>query len=372
MPRRKAILFLGPQIYGAPGGVQTYMRRLREILSLYGQQQDYHVHALSLMDRDEDESLHSHPVSFSRFEHAAGNKLGFGLKAWKHSIRFNTRLAVVGHLGQSPVAWSLKQIGLLGRYILVLHGIEAWRRVPFADRRAASGAVRIVATTNYTAEEFSKQNGIRTDLIQVIPLSLAEQEIDLPLDRRSNDLAFRVLTVARLAQSDSYKGVDYLIRAMAVVRGKGHKVHLNIVGDGDDVPRLSGIASELALPSDTVSFYGLVPQDKLRSLYRECDVLALPSRNEGFGLVFLEAMRYGKPCIGGNHGGTPEVITHGIDGFLVEHGDIKRLAEYLCKLSQDHQLREQLGQNAYRKVKDEFLFPHMQANWFSLLDEALK
>ena len=114
-----------------------------------------------------------------------------------------------------------------------------------------------------------------------------------------------------------------------------------------------------------------VPDEKLCLLYQECDVFAMPSSKEGFGIVFLEAMRHGKPCIGGNHGGTPEVIDHGVDGYLVNYGDVAQLTRYVVELSQNADLRRDMGLKGYQKVKAGYLFPHMRDNWFSLLNQAV-
>jgi glycosyltransferase involved in cell wall biosynthesis len=80
-------------------------------------------------------------------------------------------------------------------------------------------------------------------------------------------------------------------------------------------------------------------------------------------------MRFGKPCIGGRHGGTPEVIDHGVDGFLVEHADVGSLAQYLMDLSERPWLRWEMGLRAFAKVRSKYLFKHMRESWFGLLDD---
>jgi glycosyltransferase involved in cell wall biosynthesis len=120
-----------------------------------------------------------------------------------------------------------------------------------------------------------------------------------------------------------------------------------------------------------VTFLGAVSDERLRLLYQECDVFAMPSKGEGFGIVFLEAMHQGKPCIGGNHGGTPEVIDHGANGYLVDYGDVEQLAHYLMELFRKTDLRWNMGLKGYQKVEARYLFSHMRNNWFGLLEETL-
>jgi glycosyltransferase involved in cell wall biosynthesis len=130
-----------------------------------------------------------------------------------------------------------------------------------------------------------------------------------------------ILTATRLTYSDRYKGVDQLIAAMPAVRAAEPEAQLRIVGRGNDLPRLQGIARQHRVLGAGVEFLGGVDDKQLRQELRRSRLFALPSKSEGFGLVFLEAMAQGCPCLGARAGGTPEVITPET-GTLVEFGDI--------------------------------------------------
>src|SRR5205814_6993869 len=93
---------------------------------------------------------------------------------------------------------------------------------------------------------------------------------------------------------------------------------------GDDVPRLQELCSRLGV-ADAVTFTGFIDDQRLAEELSRCRMFALPSRKEGFGLVFLEAMARGRPCLGARAGGVPEVITEST-GMLVEYGDVAQLA----------------------------------------------
>jgi glycosyltransferase involved in cell wall biosynthesis len=120
-----------------------------------------------------------------------------------------------------------------------------------------------------------------------------------------------------------------------------------------------------------VQFLGAVSDSELHTQYQKCDVFAMPSKCEGFGIVFLEAMRYGKPCIGGNHGGTPEVIDHGVNGFLVDHDDAPLIATYLRQLAEQPSTVECMGRNAQTAVENKYLYTHLEKRWLCLLEELL-
>ena len=133
-----------------------------------------------------------------------------------------------------------------------------------------------------------------------------------------------ILVVTRLLAADRYKGVQTIIEAMPAVRAAIPAAQLRIVGRGDDLPRLRGIAAQLGV-TDTVTFTGFVEDAQLQRELDECRLFALPSRKEGFGLVFLEAMARSRPCLGARAGGVPEVISEE-SGVLIEYGDIPGIA----------------------------------------------
>ena len=365
-----SILLLAPQLQ-VPGGIQTYMRRLREIVSAYGQTRGHQTCCVSLLDRqDERSDPHTGSGEHGAFVGCRGNKMMFALKAIGLAGKYLGSLMIVGHLGQSPVAWGLKRLGIIRSYVLVIYGIEAWKKVSWLDRQAARDAECIVAITDYTAVEFCKRNDLPYERPRIIPPTLAEEEISAPLGNPEPLTELKVLTVGRLSAYDRLKGIDTLISAVHKAGQAGAKLRLRIVGDGDDKGSLENLVARLGLDGQ-VDFVGWVPEDKLHHFYQACDVFAMPSKKEGFGIVFLEAMRYGKPCIGGNYGGTPEVITHGVDGYLVDYGDVHQLARYLIEFLQRPEIRREMGLKGYEKVKARYLFSHMRDNWFALLDELI-
>jgi glycosyltransferase involved in cell wall biosynthesis len=360
------MLLLAPQLHDCLGGTQAYMRRLLEILSAYGRERGSRLQCLSFGDAPRAGPAHAPLREQARFESFGGSKPGFARGALRVAWGSRPHMTVVGHLGLGPLAWMLKGLGLTRAYVLLIHGIEAWTEVPRLDRRAARGAACIVAFSRYTAREFCRRNGVPQDRVRLIPLALAEEALEPPDGRRAGP-GLSVLTVARLSADDRDKGVDTLIEAAARARSGGVDLHLTVVGEGDDRPRLARIAARLGLDGH-VAFAGAVADGRLCELYRECDVFAMPSRKEGLGIVFLEAMRFGKPCIGGNHGGTPEILTDGENGYLVQHGDVGQLAHRLVQLAQEPELRRALGVRGYERVAAGYLLPHMRERWFSLLD----
>ena len=153
------------------------------------------------------------------------------------------------------------------------------------------------------------------------------------------------------------KGSLHLLAALRALRAEGLPVELVCAG-----PMLSDFQAALAaLPPAAraaVHALGFVSEDAKRDLLSAADILALPSRTESFGLVFLEAWANGKPVIGARAGAIPAVVSDGTDGLLVEFGDVPALAAAIRRLLEDPGLRAELGRNGRRKVVDE-------AEWFA-------
>ncbi len=166
----------------------------------------------------------------------------------------------------------------------------------------------------------------------------------------------RILHVARLVAK---KGTDDLLRAFALVRTAVPDAELVIVGDGPLHAALNDLATELAV-ADAVRFLGAQPHGETLRLLAESQVLCLPSvtaangDQEGLGMVLLEAGASGKPVVGTDHGGIPEAVTDGTNGFLVPERKPADLAERLVALLRDPQLCDQFGKAGRNLVRERF------------------
>ncbi len=160
-----------------------------------------------------------------------------------------------------------------------------------------------------------------------------------------------ILSVARLFEG---KGQRELIRAFERVAEERPRAHLVIVGE--DAPHLQGksfraelesLASTLAL-TERITFTG--QRSDIPELMAACDVFALPSFEEPFGLVYLEAMASAKPVVSLTDGGTPEVVVHGETGLLSPPWDVPRLAEHLTQLLADEACAKRMGNAGRERV----------------------
>lgn len=149
------------------------------------------------------------------------------------------------------------------------------------------------------------------------------------------------------------KGLETLIRAVArLPRGS---VVLNIVGREDAAPgyvtSLRKQVRQLKV-TESVHFRGYMPSEGLRTLLRRMHVLMVPSRYEGFGIVYLEGMAFGLPAIAGNRGATKEIITPGVNGYLVPPGDVTAIARRMAELHRNREHLTRLGTAALVRFRE--------------------
>ena len=169
---------------------------------------------------------------------------------------------------------------------------------------------------------------------------------DEVLSRHNLDEERVVLFVGALTRWHRYKGLDVLIRSMALLRSDPLAARLLVVGGGELSVEYVKLAAELGI-RDRVIFAGNVPDDDLPKYYACADLFALPSKNrsEGFGLTILEANATGKPALGTRVGGIPSVIHDGYNGLLVSPNDPEALAEAIREALENDDLLKQMGKN---------------------------
>ena len=146
------------------------------------------------------------------------------------------------------------------------------------------------------------------------------------------------------------KNLPHIVDAFMKIRAN-MKAKLLLVGDGPEKHRVMDQVKGSPYMKD-VLFLG--KQENLAELYAISDLKLLLSQQESFGLVLLEAMACGVPCIGTNVGGIPEVIEHGVDGYIVELGDTEAVAAYATHLLQDEEQLLRFREAAIRAVSEKF------------------
>ncbi|GAH50626.1 unnamed protein product, partial [marine sediment metagenome] len=158
-------------------------------------------------------------------------------------------------------------------------------------------------------------------------------------------------TVIFVGRLEERKGLSLLLQAFKQVLTQ-IDAHLVIVGSGDQKP-YKQLACSLGV-MNRVIFTGHVDELSLRKLYSICDVFALSSRLEGFGLTIIEAMSAGKPVVATKVGGIPEIVNSGENGILVEVDDLDGLANGICTYLRDEKLAKNVGKRNAKYARERF------------------
>lgn len=353
-------LLLAPEIFASEGGIprilQLYLKALSE---LAGPTDKIRLLALNDPMLDSRDLRRTSSERLDDWYVCGGKKSRFIRAAFKLS-RHCDRI-ICGHVGQLPVALAAKTLNPRLRYHLVAHGIEVWRKFKLPERLALRGAARIFCVSDYTRRELLKYCPLPDGRAVVLHNALDPFFEIAPGDPRPERPV--ILTVARLSAAERYKGVDHLIRAMTVVRAARPDAILRVIGRGDDLHRLQRLRRELGLDG-AVEFLGFVDDRRMKAELKSCSLFALPSRCEGFGLVFLEAMACGRPCLGARAGGVPEVITPET-GVLVDFGNVSAIAAGCLEA-----LHRSWAETAILDRARHFSYSQFKARFASLLSSA--
>ena len=297
------------------------------------------------------------------------DKVRFGLTLTGSQVLARAKWILFTHLGLARV-----QHCLLPRhrspYAVFLHGIEAWRPLPARDRRLLHGAALRLANSTFTARRVMDAN---PDIGPVVacPLTLPAHARAAREEPGVRPASSTVLIVGRMSAAERYKGHDELIDAWPAVVARHPTAQLVIAGDGDDRPRLEARA-RASTAAERIHFVGFVSRDDLTRLYEQSAVFAMPSRGEGFGLVYLEAMAYGLPCIGSRQDAATEVIADGETGCLVDLDAPGQLAEAVSSLLRDPARRLRLGEAGRDRLRAQFSAEAFRARMGALLRDRLE
>jgi phosphatidylinositol alpha-1,6-mannosyltransferase len=340
------------------GGVQRVSRHLAAVLSEFAASRHLDYRLLSLNDTRE---LHRMSVGGKEFVFTGceRSKAHFAATAIRAASR-RAKLVLAGHPNLGPVAQTIKLVAPRLRTIICAHGVEVWEPLPAMRRLAMRRASVVLAPSKDTANHVAEQH-VPRERIRVLPWALDPEFEAIPANAQPGKLPHGypegrvILTVGRWLASERYKGMDTLITALPRLLTRWPELQLVAVGDGDDRVWLEELAEKNGVNRHVHFLSGLSFQE-LAACYEACEMFALPSRGEGFGLVYLEAMAHGKPVIGGAHGGAPEVIEDGVTGYLVPHGDAAQLATSIQTLLSDPALAQKMGGRGRQRVEREFRF----------------
>lgn len=351
-PLSVTTLLLFPALFSSDGGIERILRLyLKATCELAGTEDRVELIVLNDHALPADKLAPFATSALARGPVACGRKkLVCAWQALSRARRID-RL-ICGHINLIGLARLAQRLSRKLEVWLVAHGTEVWRGFSAAEQEALRAATGILCVSDYTRRELAARcPGLDATRLHVQPNAL-DPQFEAPLAGHVTKSG-AILTVSRLCRDDAYKGIDDLIRAVPTIRQNIPQARLTVIGDGDDRERLEALAQELA--PGAVTFAGRVTDRQLREALATCELFALPSRGEGFGLVYLEAMAHGKPCLAVAAAGAPEVVDPR-SGVLAQPGNAADIAAHASAA-----LARSWDSSAIRARAMEFAYPRFKA-----------
>jgi glycosyltransferase involved in cell wall biosynthesis len=258
-------------------------------------------------------------------------------------------------------------------YAVSVHGLDAFSTVQVRglsgercrqiSRRVYKDASRVICVSEHV------RDAIRKEMEETCSTSVVYNGVGsdrfTPLEPMATQ---KILSVGNLIP---IKGHIHLIRAMAAIAQEFPSLELDIIGDGAERERLATLTRQLRL-EDKVHFLGRQSRAQVAEAMRRCTIFALPSRYEGLGCVYLEAMSCGKPAIGCRGQGIAEIIQHGANGFLLERDDEHELASELSQLLREPARAHAVGIAARQTILGGFTLQHQAEDLIRIYRECLR
>ncbi|MEH2195273.1 MAG: glycosyltransferase family 4 protein [Nostoc sp.] len=357
-------VFVFLEIFAHEGGIQSY---IKDIFRAYqGLSQVYKAEVFLLRDSpDRLNPFEAENLKFHYFKNQSPHlgRLQMAAALLKCLLQNRPQQVFCGHINLAVLIQTLCQpLGI--PYTVLTYGKEVWEPLKNQERRALTSADRIWTISRYSRDRACLANGLNPKMVEMMPCAIdgdkftpGSKQPELVQKYGFTDSKV-LMTVARLWSGDIYKGVDVTIRALPQIAQVFPKVKYLVIGRGDDQPRLAQLANDLGV-SDRVVFAGFVATEELMEHYRLADAYIMPSQ-EGFGIVYLEAMACGVPVLSGDDDGSADPLQDGKLGWRVPHRSPDAVAAACIEMLQgddqrcDRQwLREQaialFGINAFQQ-----------------------
>lgn len=346
-------LLLLTEVHGR-GGIQRFNLTLLDALGAAGVRRA----VVSLVDGPTADA--GTPVVSEAFAGAGKSRAAFAWEALRALWRGPVDALLVGHVHFLALAALLRWVSPRPRtpLVLVAHGLEVWEGITGWRRWALARTAMVLCVSRYTAQRLQAQAPhVPAARFVTFPNALHEdwtRRVAGPGDAQAVPGRY-LLAVSRLEPGERQKGIVTTLEAFAAVDAPD--LSLVIAGSGGDLGFLQRVAARLGV-ADRVVFTGAVGDGELLALYRGATAFVLPSAQEGFGIVFLEAMYFGIPVIAAAEKGALDVVEDGVTGLLVPFGDVAALAAAMARLCTDTALRAKLVAGGRAQVTGQGPFTH--------------
>lgn len=363
-------LFLGIKVYFDIAGLEKFNQLfIRSILDNFN---DNKVFVNVLHDKLND-SIKPKSKRF-HYSYFGSNKSFFLLSALYKAVVSKT--IFVAHINIAPIACLLQLIFPTKNIVVIVHGLEVFLPLNFFKRRLLKISHRIITVSSFTKNVLIEKHSVEPAKIDILHNAIARdfqciqtfnknEEIYNRLPELKNK--FVLVSVCRMKSTEAYKGYDNVIKALPNLLQTIPNVHYLIIGKWDEKEkqRIDKLIEENNLP-ERVSFSGFVKQEEMIRFIQIADLFIMPSKFEGFGIVFIEAMACGLPVVAGNVDGSRDALLNGQLGRLINPESVLEIVETVNDIYLNYNSIDK-GQIMHDRVVDVFSEKHFQAKQFEIL-----
>ncbi len=362
-------IFVFLEIFSQEGGIQSY---IKDVLTAYVNLVKSQGHQSEIFLLRDGKNCHNFlDTNIIKFHYLKT------IPAWQGRLKLSTFLLMgllrekcdyifCGHINLAPlINIYSKLFGI--PYIVLTYGKEVWETLPKTKQKALQQAEQIWTISRYSRDRLCQSNQINPEKVKILPCVVdgniftpAPKPLEL-LKKYNLENSQVLMTVARLWSGDIYKGVDVTIRALPEILTVFPNVKYLVIGRGDDQPRLAQLAKDLGVEKQVI-FAGFIPTAELVNHYRVADAYIMPSQ-EGFGIVYLEAMACGIPVLAGSADGSADPLQDGRLGWQVPHRDVHQVAMACINILKGNDPRvngQWLRQKTLAKFSKESLINQLQ------------
>ncbi len=291
-------------------------------------------------------------------------------------LTFTERIDVLSAQWWAPAGLASYVVSLLtGKgFVVTTHGTDVRLLSRSKTVRWIAGpvfrkATRVTAVSSFLKEELQRHLCLEAEKIQVLPMPPGVAKFQVrPLPQNETKV---ILNISHFIQQ---KRLDVFMEACSRLRERGYRFKALCVGGGSLRKKLERQIADLNLTNpglrDSVELWDVVSTDRIISLYYDCDVCVLCSENEGFGLTLVEAQLCGRPVVGTDSGGIPDIIQDGVTGLLVPVGQAGALADAIGKILGDPELASRLALQGAESSAKRFNPETLAALYHSILSRT--
>lgn len=332
------VLFLTLKVFGFTGGIEKVCRTICR--ALFDLSEEGIVEPMVHCMYDKSFNRDSRYLRKQQYVAFDGNRKYFVIKSLFNGIQSD--VVILSHINLLSIGYLIKRFSPKTKVYLIAHGIEIWRKLPDAKLRALNRLDKIIAVSKFTADKIKTTHKIDANKLLVLnncldpfyyfPNDFSKPKQMLKRYNLTNDNTI-LMSLSRLSSSEKYKGYDNVIKILPHLVKKNPKVVFLLAGkaDEEEQARLEKMIADYKIENN-IRLIGFVDEAEVSDHFLLSDIFVMPSKKEGFGIVFIEAMASGLRALGGNKDGSVDALNNGKLGKLVDPDNLDEVEAALSEL----------------------------------------